>query len=209
MSLKYYVVSSVAVLLMASIGCRSPYHQDRLAATGGIAGAVAGAAIGNATGNTAKGAVIGTLVGAVTGSVIGQSIDESEARNQMLIEQQLGHQLAGATTFEDVIAMSQAALADTVIITHIQNHGVFIQPTPQDLIHLKNSGVSDPVLAALQKPPTPRRTVVAAPVSRPIIIREQHYDPYWHHNDFYHDYHHDNHYDRHKPRHQSSIRFNF
>ncbi|MGY8769118.1 MAG: glycine zipper domain-containing protein [Pirellulales bacterium] len=200
MSFKYYVVSLVAVLLTASIGCRSPYHQDRLATTGGIAGAVAGTAIGEASGNPAAGAVIGTFVGAVTGSAIGQSMDESEARNQALIEQQLGRQLAGATTFEDVIAMSQATLSDTVIISHIQNHGVFTQPTPYDLIHLKNSGVSDNVLAALQKPPVARKTA-AVPVSRPIIIEEHHYEPHW--------FHHNRRQIFHEPRHHNSIGFSF
>lgn len=200
MPFKYLGFFFILVFSITSSGCRSPYHQDRLAATGGVAGAIAGAAIGEANGNPAAGAVIGTVVGAITGSAIGESMDESEARNQAIIEQQLGHQLAGATSFEDVIAMSQANLGDTVIITHIQNHGVFTHPTAHDLIHLKNSGVSDSVLSALQNPPQPRTPVktVAAPAPRPIIIRERYHDPYWCHDDFHH-----------RPRHHSSVGFTF
>ncbi|MFI4874034.1 MAG: glycine zipper domain-containing protein [Blastopirellula sp. JB062] len=167
----------LATCVVLSIGCRSPYQQDRLAAVGGLTGAVAGAAIGNATGNTGAGALIGAGVGAVAGSAVGQGIDETEARNQALIQERLGRQLAGATTFQDVAAMSQAGLGDQVIISHINSHGVARAPTPQDLINLKNSGVSDPVLAALQNPPQ-----VVQPVkyveSRPVIIEERYYDPW-------------------------------
>ncbi|WP_161603359.1 glycine zipper domain-containing protein [Blastopirellula marina] len=168
---------SLAALIVTAIGCRSPYAQDRLAAAGGLTGAVAGAAIGNATGNTAAGALIGAGVGAVAGSAVGSSIDETDARNQAIFQERLGRQLAGATTFQDVAAMSQAGLGDQVIISHINRHGVATSPTPQDLIQLKSAGVSDPVLAALQNPP-PLVQPVRYVDSRPVIIQESYYDPW-------------------------------
>lgn len=174
---KYCLHLAIAALVVVAIGCRSPYAQDRLAAAGALTGTVAGAAIGSATGNAGAGALIGAGVGAVAGSATGAAIDESEARNQALFQQRLGRQLAGATTFQDVAAMSQAGLGDQVIISHINSHGVATAPSPQDLIQLKNAGVSDNVLAALQNPPR-----VVQPVqyvdSRPIIVEERYYDPW-------------------------------
>ncbi|PQO34062.1 hypothetical protein C5Y96_09800, partial [Blastopirellula marina] len=157
-----------------------PYAQDRLAAAGGLTGAVAGAAIGSATGNAGAGALIGAGVGAVAGSATGAAIDEQEARNQAIIQQSLGRQLAGATTFQDVVAMSQAGLGDQVIITHINKHGVATPPTPQDLIGLKSAGVSDPVLATLQNPP-PLVQPVRYVDRRPVVVEEVYYDPWCYH----------------------------
>jgi len=167
------------IVVVVAIGCRSPYHQDQLALLGAGTGAIAGAAIGEATGNTAGGAVIGGVLGAATGSAVGSHMDEVEARNQALYQQRLGRTLEGATTHQDVIAMSAAGLGDQVIISHIKRHGVANIPNAQDLIYLKTNGVSDVVLTAMQNPPSQPATVVSAPVRERVIVEEHHYGPYW------------------------------
>ncbi|PQO37731.1 hypothetical protein DTL21_07245 [Bremerella cremea] len=168
-----------STLLAGSVGCRSPYYQDKLALIGAGTGALAGAAIGNASGHSAGGAIIGGIVGATAGGAVGSHMDEVEARNQALIQERLGRSVEGATTYADVIAMSNAGLSDQVITTHIRRHGVAQVPQAQDLIYLKSNGVSDAVIGTLQAPP-PTEVVrtVAPPPPRAVIVEEYHYGPH-------------------------------
>jgi hypothetical protein len=166
---------SIALLVFALIaGCKSPYHADKGAAAGGLAGAAVGAAIGEHNDNPLAGALIGGAVGMITGNAIGESIDEDIARNNAIIEERMGRRLAGAAQLEDVVAMTQAGLGDPVIVTHIQSHGVVQPPTAQDMIFLKQQGVSDIVINALQNQPPITAEPVGPPV-RPVIVEEHHY----------------------------------
>ncbi len=192
-----WAIASVLLLSSVTLGCRSPYHQDQLALVGAGTGALAGAAIGNATGSTAGGAIIGGLVGATAGSAVGSHMDEVEARNQALFQQHLGRRIEGATTFDDVIAMSRAGLGEQVIITHIRRHGVAQVPQAPDLIYLKNSGVPDSVINAMQNPPVD--VVRTAPATQPVIIEEHHYGPYWGPPPYRYHRHHRHYHHHHRP----------
>lgn len=165
--------SLVLFLAVFSSGCKSPYHADQGAAVGGLTGAAVGAAIGEHNDNPLAGALIGGAVGMLTGNAIGESIDEDIARNNAIIEERMGRRLAGATRLEDVVAMTHAGLGDQVIVNHIRSHGLIEPPTAQDLISLKQQGVSDVVLNALQNQP-PITHEAASPV-RPIVVEEHHY----------------------------------
>lgn len=171
--MKKILICMIASTAFLPAGCKSPYYADRGAALGAAAGALTGAAIGNNNGNTAAGAIVGSAVGAITGAAIGDSIDEDIARNQAMIEQRMGRRLAGAATIPDVIAMSQAGLSDSVIITHIKANGVAHPLGPSDLITLSSNGVRDPVIQAMQAPPSPPVTVANHP--RSVIVEEHHY----------------------------------
>jgi hypothetical protein len=64
-------------------------------------------------------------------------------------------------------------LGDDVIVQHLRNHGVASPPAAHDLIVLKQQGVSDAVLRALQDagqpeilPPTP------VPAPAPLVVEE-------------------------------------
>ena len=124
--------------------------------------------IGDAKDHAAAGAVIGSAVGALAGAAAGSGLDAVQARNDAIIQQHLGRQLTGTTTLDDVVAMSRAGLGDEVIIQHVRNHGVSQEPTASDLIVLKQQGVSDLVMRALQdassQPPAPAVVPSPAPV---------------------------------------------
>jgi len=163
-------------------GCYSPYHADRGALAGGLLGAGTGAIIGDGMGGKAgPGAAIGAGVGAVTGGLIGQGMDEAEARNRAMIEQQMGRQMAGAVTTNDVIAMTQAGVADELIVNHVRAHGVAAPLQAGDLIHLQQQGVSARVIGAMQAPPqvVQQPVVVQQPATTPVIVEEYHYGPGW------------------------------
>ncbi len=170
----------ILLLVAAAPGCRSPYHADQGALGGGLLGAGAGALVGNAVGNTAGGAAIGAGLGALTGAAIGQGMDEVEANNRAMIEQQMGRALpVGSVSMNEVIAMSQAGVDDSLIVTHIRSNGMVAPPQSGDLIALKQQDVSPQVISAMQAPPPqPRQVVVQPPPAvRPVIVEEYHYGP--------------------------------
>jgi hypothetical protein len=144
---------------------------------GGLTGAGIGAAIGEHNKAPVAGAVVGAAVGTLTGAAIGDSMDAEVQRRTAEIEQKVGRRLTGAVTFAQVITMTQAGLSDDVIVAHIQANGVARRPTADDLIALKNQGVSDRVILALQQQPL---AVPAPASSSPPVIVERHYyaDPW-------------------------------
>lgn len=172
-------------------GCQSMNYAQRGAVLGGLTGAGIGAAAGESGGDAVPAALIGGAVGALTGGVIGDGIDADVARRQE-IEARIGRQMAGAVTTEDAIAMTRAGLSDEVITSHIRASGVAQPPAVNDLIYLRNQGVSDAVIKAMQFTPPPV-AVAAVPPPRPVII--EHYDPwcapppprwYFHHHHRHH-----------------------
>jgi uncharacterized membrane protein len=168
---------AATLLVSFSAGCRSTSYGDKGSLFGGLVGAGTGAAIGQQSGNPVAGALIGTAVGAVTGGAIGDGIDEDVARNRAEVEARMGRQMSAAVTPEDVVAMSQAGLSDDVIATHIRAHGVARPPQVNDLITLRNQGVSDNVLKAMQSSPGPQAAMMNAPGASPVIIQERVYAP--------------------------------
>jgi Glycine zipper len=151
------------LLLTLGTGCYSPYRADRGALVGGVGGAGVGALVGNAVGHPVVGALVGSGVGAVSGAAIGGAIDQSEANNRALIEARLGRPVAaGAVSVGDVINMTQAGVAENVMITHIQTHGMVGPLSAQDLITLKQFNVNPRVVQVMQVPPQA--------VARPVIV---------------------------------------
>ena len=164
--------------LVSATGCRSPYHADQGALGGGLLGAATGAVVGDAVGNTAGGAAIGAGLGALTGAAIGQGMDEVEANNRAMIEQQMGRALAaGSVTPQEVIAMSQSGVDNSLIVNHIRANGMIAPPQSGDLIMLKQQGVGAEVIAAMQASPPRPQQVVVQPAVRPVVVEEYHYGP--------------------------------
>jgi Glycine zipper len=173
----------LVVLCLACSGCRSPYYADRGALFGGLTGAGVGAVVGDAAGNTGAGALIGTAVGALAGNAVGEHIDADVARSKAEIESRLGRQMQGAVTPQDVVAMTQAGLSDEVIATHIRANGMAQPLAAGDLINLRNMGVRDNVIIAMQQTP-PRFAQVQQPVAvypayapPPVVVAP--YYPVW------------------------------
>jgi hypothetical protein len=128
----------------------------------------------------------------VTGAAVGGALDDIEARNQAQIAAQMGAAApTGTVTIPDAVAMTKAGVSESLIVTHVQNHGVAQPLSANDIIYLRNQGVSDGVIAAMQAPP-PNRPVAVAPApvvaGPPIIVEEHVYGPpiyygrpYWRH----------------------------
>jgi uncharacterized protein YcfJ len=120
------------------------------AVVGGASGSLIGAAIGSGEGKTGKGALIGGLIGATAGGVLGNQADRAEDLRQYEYQQQQFEARQSAITLQQIIEMSQSGLSPSVIVNQINSQGVWTRPTTNDLIILKQNGVSDQVIAALQ-----------------------------------------------------------
>jgi len=176
------VLQAAAVIVLAAVfsaaGCQSPYRADQGALFGGLLGAGTGAIVGDAVGNAGTGTAIGAGIGALTGAAVGSELDQIEARNRAMIEQQLGRQLAaGATTMNDVMAMSAAGVDDELIINHIRAHGVAAPLQTEDVILLHKQGVSTRVIKTMQNPPPGGSQPVSVGQPQPVIVEEYHYGP--------------------------------
>jgi hypothetical protein len=178
----YPLCALLVALALFSTGCRSPYYGDRGALLGGATGAAIGAAVGEDSGNAVPAAILGAGIGAITGGAIGDGIDADLARSKAEIEARMGRQMTGAVTTADVISMTQAGLSEEVIATHIRASGVAQPPGVNDLIYLRNQGVSDHVINTMQQTP-PRTAAVyatAPPPGGPVIVEHHYgYGPYY------------------------------
>lgn len=149
-------------------GCASMTPTDQGVVGGGLVGAGTGAAIGNALGNTAAGAAIGGIVGAATGGIVGNNIEQAEHRaTATAVAQQEARQQLGMA---DIIQMTHSHISEPVIITQIRSSGTRFHISAQDVVMLKQQGVSDAVVQEMLA--TARRPVAID--RRPVYV----VDPY-------------------------------
>ena len=134
----HYLMLSTLLLLTA---CESK------AGTGALVGAGGGAVLGGALGG-GQGALIGAAAGAVGGAIIGAALDASDRDNlqqnspDTLNRIDNGQQL----TIQDIENMARAGIKDSVIINQIDaTHSVFHLSADQ-IVQLKNAGVSQNVI---------------------------------------------------------------
>lgn len=116
--------------------------------TGALAGAGVGALAGGLIGGNATGALIGAGVGALAGGLVGAALD---AQDRKIMEQKSPQTLQKIDQHEqlstyDIEAMAKNGLSDNVIIGQIQStHSVF-HLTTEEIIELKQDGVSQNVI---------------------------------------------------------------
>jgi hypothetical protein len=118
-----------------------------------MAGGLTGAAIGAHEGKAPEGALIGALTGMAAGSAVGGALDNQVERDRMDIQQAAYEATQNAISFEQVIQMTRSGLSDDVVASQIYNQGVVRKPNFGDLMMLKNNGVSDATIHALQNAP--------------------------------------------------------
>jgi hypothetical protein len=135
-------------------GCQSTGPNRALGtAFGGMAGGLTGAAIGTQEGKAPEGALFGALTGMAAGSAVGGALDNQVERDRMDAQQAANEANLNAISFEQVIQMTRSGLSDDIVASQIYNQGVVRKPTFGDLMMLKNNGVSDATIYALQNAP--------------------------------------------------------
>lgn len=166
-------------LLLAS--CQTRTESGFLSGAG--LGAIAGAVISG----SGEGALIGGALGAVSGGLIGSALDEQERQ----IMQQQNPQLlcridqGQSLSLNDIKAMAQAGINDSVIINYMQATRSSFYLTTADIIDLKTSGVSEGVINFMIQSCGRKTCCVqaAAPVryvpATTVVIQERR--GHWHH----------------------------
>ncbi|MEM1062321.1 MAG: glycine zipper domain-containing protein, partial [Planctomycetota bacterium] len=135
-------------------------------------GAVAGTIVGHQLGERGGGAVVGALTGAVLGNLAGR---EKQAEDDAV--RQAGYDAQALTNF-DLIRLSQAGVGQEVILGAVRDRGGRFDLSPDGIVSLKQSGVSDAVIAGVQRqstaavtPATPAVVIErAVPVYQPVMV---------------------------------------
>ena len=177
------------------------YYNDTAegTVTGGALGAITGAIVGGRS-NRGEGALIGAGVGALTGNLLGRSKDRADAQQAAagatVVAQANQQAAAQAVTNYDLVNMSRAGVGDELVISTMQSRGTRLTLSPQELIALKQNGVSDRVLLSAQNlsggtgyspgpvpvvSAPPRPAVFVAPAPYPYYP----YDPYYGYYGYY------------------------
>ncbi len=155
-----------AALLPAALagGCASMSTTEKGLLGGAGLGAVTGAVVADATGNKAgTGAVIGGALGAIAGGLTGNAIEESEKRTDARIA---AANAQPPLSVQDVVSLAQQHVGDDLIIGQIRSTGSSYNLTSNDIIYLRQSGVSSAVVREMQATAvrSPRRVYSEAPV---------------------------------------------
>jgi surface antigen len=136
-------------------------NTDRGVLGGGAIGAGTGAAIGSLTGHTGAGAAIGAIAGAVGGGLIGNAADERDRREQAA-------RVAAANarpplSLEEIANLAQQHVSDEIIITQIRTTGSVYNLTAEQIVWLRQVGVSERVIQEMQ---------LTAQYPRPVVVVE-------------------------------------
>lgn len=163
-TIRVFPAAVLPALLLAG-GCSSLTPTDNGVLAGGATGAVAGGIAGHALGSTGAGAAIGAVGGALAGGLIGNKIEKKEAK-----EAAAAAQAQAQSEMAEIIQMAQNHVADSVIVTKVRTSPVIYHLSSQDVLTLKQNGVSDPVVNEMMATATryPRRVYSAAPVYQPV-----------------------------------------
>ncbi len=145
----------VVLLGAGLVGCQTKAGTGAL--IGGAGGAAAGGAIGSMSHSRAGGgALIGAAVGALGGALIGHEMDKSdqrEARDRDSASDYTRRHVSAVSepvTKSDVVSWSRRGLRDEVIIDRIERSGTVFHLTAADENDLRDRGVSDFVIRAMQ-----------------------------------------------------------
>lgn len=116
--------------------------------TGALAGAGVGALAGGLIAGNATGALIGGAVGAAGGALIGAALDAQDRDNLQQNSPQTLQKIDNREQLSiyDVEAMAKNGLSDDVIIRQIQNTKSVFYLTSDQIIELKQAGVSEKVI---------------------------------------------------------------
>jgi hypothetical protein len=141
-----------------------------------VGGAMAGTAIGAGTGaliGRGPGALIGAGVGGLTGALVGNSVDERQARRheQVAVQAQAAANQR-ALQLPDIVNLTASGASDQIIINQIRSTGTVYNLSANDIMYLRSSRVSDPVIAEMQSTAyRPQRVYTTSPP--PVVV----YDP--------------------------------
>ncbi len=138
------------LLILGSLTCILCSCETKTG-TGALAGAGVGALAGGLIGGNATGALIGAGVGALAGGLVGAALDEQDRKIMQQNAPQTLQKIDSKQqlTIPDVVAMTKNGLSEEVIINQIKHTESIFHLTSDEIIELKNSGVSEKVIQCM------------------------------------------------------------
>ncbi len=130
---------AVLVFALAIAGCQT--NKTRVAegaGVGGLIGATAGGIIGHQSGHGVEGAVIGGVLGAAGGAAVGSQIEKPQAAASTQL------------SMAQIVALTKEGVSSDEIINKIKTTNSKYSLTAEDISYLKNQGVSQRVIEAMQ-----------------------------------------------------------
>ena len=131
-----------------------------------------------------EGMAAGALIGGGTGAAIGQSTDRKDASDYAARQAQAQQARIAANPpvgKDDVILMTKANVSPEVIVSKIESASYILPITTQDIVDMKNAGVSDKVtnamLARLRVQANPPVETIVAPPAGPETRVEYYVEP--------------------------------
>jgi len=146
---KAFLVMVCLSLLPLVLGCQNT--QTRAVegtVIGGLLGAAGGGIIGHQSGHGGEGAAIGAAAGALTGAVVGSQINKPKQAAAQPAQVSSG--ATGQLYIQQIVDMSRQGVSDSVIIDRISATNSRFVLTPKDIDYLKQQGVNQKVIDAMQ-----------------------------------------------------------
>ncbi len=161
-------------ILMGVSGCQSSgYHTANGSAIGGLTGAAMGALAGSNRGKALEGAAIGAATGGALGGLLGNQVDQAEVRDASNRQAAYQEATSCAVSLQNVVDMVNGGLGESVIIEQVRTNGVLQPLGVNDLVYLKQRGVSDAIINAMQAATvvTPNTVVPPSHIS-PTVVQD-------------------------------------
>ena len=146
---KIFILTVCLALALSAIGCQNTQTRaTEGAVVGGVLGAAAGGIIGHQSHHGAEGAGIGAAVGAISGAIIGSQIQKQPQSGQAAPATQATS--SNQMTIQQVVDLTKQGAHEAVIIDKIHLTNSKFTLTPEDIVYLKQQGVSQKVIDAMQ-----------------------------------------------------------
>ncbi len=169
--MKHKKLLIASLLLLSTTGCSGMNNTQTDALGGGILGAGLGALLAGPR-HALAGAAIGGAVGAGTGALVGNSQDQRDQRRQDSAIAAANAQAARQMSLTDIIQMTQQKVPDQIIVNQMNSTGSWFDLRTDDILYLRQQGVSDYIVSQMQVRRGPT-AVYVQPRPRYVVV-----DPY-------------------------------
>jgi hypothetical protein len=150
----------IGLMLLPAVGCSSMNNTEK----GLLGGSAVGAGIGAlATRGSPAGALVGGALGAMVGGVAGSGQDRRED-HRAAVTAVANAQARNQMKLHEIIQMTQSNVGDETIIRQMDATGSCFQLSSEDIIELRQQGVSGRVINEMQARRSPRPVVIHQPV---------------------------------------------
>ncbi len=144
-------LTAVIVMIVLSAGCQNTQNRTGEGAViGGLLGAAAGGIIGHQDGHGGEGAAIGAAAGALTGALVGSQVKKQPQPSSRQPAQSVQAANPNQMPLQQIVSLTKQGVNEDVIIDKVRLTSSRYSLSQADIDYLKNEGVSQKVISAMQ-----------------------------------------------------------